>query len=142
MVCTSVGQFWFLADFNFNSWCDHRVPGMLVQNFEKQFQNQNQNQRLARTGPRTKTGTKINLVYLICGLKKKKLISSFFVTRVRHVVSLIKKFKVLNNNGNVYLNSNLGVGWAMGIMHAVLTFGTCFKYANFKIKFTLMSLGI
>ncbi len=30
----------------------------------------------------------------------------------------------------------------MGIMHAVLTFGTCFKSANFKIKFILMSLAM
>ncbi len=30
----------------------------------------------------------------------------------------------------------------MGIMHAVLSFGTCFKYADFKIKFILMSLGM
>jgi hypothetical protein len=59
-----------LADSNFDSWCDHGVPGMLVQNFEKQFQNQNQNQRLVRTGPRTKTCPKINPAYLTCGLKK------------------------------------------------------------------------
>jgi len=69
----SVGQFWFLADSNFDSWCDHRIPGMLAQNFENKFQNQNQNQRLVRTGPKTKTSSKINLVYLTCGLKKIKI---------------------------------------------------------------------
>ncbi len=45
--------------------------------------------------------------------------------------NLTKKFKVLNNNNEIFLSDNLGMGWALGMLILLLEHVFPVKYANF-----------